>query len=149
MDEGRRLEDLYKKVVLDHYRRPRHREPLAAPDAEVPGTNPVCGDSIVLQVRWRARVLEEIAFFGRGCTLCLASGSILAEWVRGRDLDGVRAALAAFERRMAGDETGPPLPEAVAALAGVLAYPARIECVRLGWRALAEAVERAGAARSG
>ncbi len=140
MDERRRLEDLYKQVVLDHYRRPRRREPLAAPDAEYSGQNPVCGDAIVLQVRWSGDRLEAVAFFGRGCTLCLASGSIMAEWVCGREKEDVRTALARFERMMAGEDTPPPPPESVAALAGVRAYPAREECVRLAWRALAQAV---------
>ncbi len=134
------LEDLYKKAILDHYRRPRHGAALVAPDGEFKADLPVCGDVVVLQVCWRDGRLAEVAFFGRGCSLCLASGSILAEWVHGRDGAGVAAALATFERMMGGAEPGPEVPESVSALRGVLAYPARIPCVRLGWNALAAAL---------
>lgn len=134
------LEDLYKKVVLDHYRRPRCHEPLPDPDGTFRANNPACGDDVALQVRWRARRLDGVAFYGRGCTLCLASGSILAEWVRGRERADVEACLATFEKLMDGSEPDSGLPESVTALRGVLAYPARVRCVRLGWEALAAAL---------
>lgn len=136
------IEDLYKRIVLDHYRRPRCRAALDRPDAEVPASNPLCGDAVVLQVRWCEGRLERVAFFGRGCTLCLASGSIMAEWIEGRERAEALASLASFERMMGGAEPPAELPESVHALKGVLAYPSRIPCVRLGWDALAVALQR-------
>lgn len=135
-------EDLYKRVILDHYRRPRHGKPLAHADVEVPATNPVCGDAVVLQVRWHGDRLAELAHFGRGCTLCLASGSILTEFLLGRTQAEALAALATFEQLMAGAAPGSDVPTSVAALQGVLAYPARVTCVRMAWDALAQALRQ-------
>ena len=76
-------EDLYQEMILDHYKSPRNFGKLDAPDSEIEGRNPLCGDHLVLQVRFEGDQVAEVAFEGSGCAISTASASVMTEVVRG------------------------------------------------------------------
>ena len=143
--------DLYQELILDHSKRPHHaglREPF---DAEVHHINPTCGDEVTLRVDVTGEgadaVVSDVSYDARGCSISVASSSVLAEEVIGRP---VSEALGTFEAMRAmltskgavrGDEE--VIGDGVA-FAGVAKYPARVKCALLGWTAFTDALARAG-----
>ncbi|CAN5779479.1 SUF system NifU family Fe-S cluster assembly protein [soil metagenome] len=136
------LEELYKEVILDHYRAPRNKGRLDPHDVALERNNPLCGDELELFVRFDGDVLEGIAFEGKGCSISLASASMMTEKVRGLTHKEATAVTEGIKRMMSGDEAGDhaELGELVA-LKGVVKYPVRIKCALLGWNTLLEALE--------
>jgi len=84
-------EDLYREIILDHYRNPRHRGTLEPADYSYEDVNPLCGDEIRIDVRVKDDKIDEIAFSGRGCAISQASASILTELAAGQSLDEVKS----------------------------------------------------------
>ncbi len=161
------LEDLYKEVILDHYRNPRCRGELSVPPATMAeGFNPLCGDEVTVYCEVADGRLDKVRVAGQGCSISLSSASMMAETIEGRSLEEVHDVIVMFTTLMSvheaslGDASGLdadglPADEAdgrvderalgdLVALRGVLRYPRRIKCATLGWttltRALAEAV---------
>ncbi len=140
------LDDLYEQIVLDHYRNPRHIQPLAEPTVEVDVNNPFCGDEIRLQLKTAAdgRVAA-ISVTGRGCAISQSSGSVLSGLVEGKDAAGLRDLTSLARRLMKGEtlsETELDSLGDLAALGGVRKYPVRIKCALLAWSALEEAADK-------
>ncbi|NUR15844.1 MAG: SUF system NifU family Fe-S cluster assembly protein [Dermatophilaceae bacterium] len=143
--------DLYQELILEHSKRP-HRAGLREPfDAEVHHINPTCGDEVTLRVDVTGTggdaVVTDVSYQAQGCSISVASSSVLAEEVIGRP---VSEALETFEAmremltskgKIAGDET--VIGDGVA-FAGVSKYPARVKCALLGWTAFTDALARAG-----
>jgi nitrogen fixation NifU-like protein len=137
------VQALYRQVVLDHYRKPRHREPLPRADGEATVHNPVCGDQVAVQVALTGDAIEAISARTRGCSIAVAAGSVMAELLTGAprgDVDRLRTAL---ERVVAGDEAPADLDERLRAFAGVAPHRARHRCATLPWEALVEALAAA------
>ncbi|MEA2717952.1 MAG: nitrogen fixation protein NifU [Actinomycetota bacterium] len=165
------LEDLYREIILDHYRNPRNRGELASPPAlRVEGFNPLCGDEVVLYVdiapsdgegsdgEGVGRVAD-VRISGQGCSISLSSASMMSAAVKGRTAAEARSLIRAFkammsihEHRLDGD--GKEISEAVApdpevklgdleALRGVVKFPVRIKCATLSWNTLAQALDEA------
>lgn len=136
-------DDLYREIILDHYRRPRHRGRVDPADAVVAADNPLCGDQIDLSVRFDGDRLADIAFDGTGCSISQAAASMLCEEVHGRP----RAEAAWVARRFrsmlvdAGSSDGLGDLEA---LEGVRAYPVRVKCATLPCNALLQALDEGG-----
>ncbi len=135
------LDELYREVVLDHHRHPRGRTPLARVDARAHGFNPACGDEVVLAVALDDDRVTGVEVQGRGCAICTASGSIMAEMVPGRTVAEAEATAEAFRSVL----HGRPAPEGVdigdlAALEGVRKFAVRVKCAMLPWVTLADAV---------
>ncbi len=84
-------EQLYREIILDHYRNPRNRGVLEPADYTYEDTNPLCGDEIRIDIRVKDGVVSDIKFSGRGCAISQASASILTEMVKGRPLEEVKA----------------------------------------------------------
>jgi nitrogen fixation NifU-like protein len=84
-------DDLYRDIILDHYRNPRHRGTLEPADYTYEDVNPLCGDEIRIDVRVKDDKIDEIAFSGRGCAISQASASILMEMTAGQPLEDVKA----------------------------------------------------------
>jgi nitrogen fixation NifU-like protein len=141
------LEDLYKEVILDHYKNPRNKRPM--PDAELSCSrnNPLCGDEITVFAHVQDDTVAEIAFQGQGCSISQSSASMLTEAVKGKSLDDAGALAAEFRGMMAG-EVEPDEDEFgdLIALKGVVKYPIRIKCAVLAWDVLQEALSGAGEA---
>jgi nitrogen fixation NifU-like protein len=135
------LDQLYREVVMDHHRHPRGRVPLERVDAHAEGFNPVCGDEVRVALRLDGETLAGVHVEGRGCAICTASGSIMAELLPGRSLaDGERTG-EAFRAVLhgAGAPAGVELGD-LEALEGVQRFPVRVKCALLPWVTLLEAI---------
>jgi nitrogen fixation NifU-like protein len=139
------LDELYKEVILDHYRAPRNKGRLDPHDVALERNNPLCGDEIELFLRFNGEDLEGIAFEGKGCSISLASASMMTEKVKGLDVKDAAAMADSIKRMMAGEEEGDEkaLGDLVS-LKGVVKYPVRIKCALLGWNTLLEGLEEGG-----
>ena len=136
------LDELYKEVILDHYRTPRNRGRLDPHDVKLERNNPLCGDELELYLKFDGEDLEGIAFEGKGCSISMASASMMTEKVKGLDVKQARAVAEAIKRMMAGEEPGDinELGDLVS-LKGVVKYPVRIKCALLGWNTLLEGLD--------
>jgi nitrogen fixation protein NifU and related proteins len=132
-------DDLYREIILDHYRSPRHAGRVERADAVVEANNPLCGDEITLSLRLKGDRLEEVAFDGRGCSISQASASMLCDAVGGMQTGDAIELAERFREMLIGD--GPAVEEGdLEALQGVKSYPVRIKCATLAWNALLQAV---------
>jgi nitrogen fixation protein NifU and related proteins len=136
------LDELYKEVILDHYRTPRNRGRLDPHDVKLERNNPLCGDELELYLKFDGEDLEGIAFEGKGCSISMASASMMTEKVKGLDVKQARAVAESIKRMMAGEEPGDinELGDLVS-LKGVVKYPVRIKCALLGWNTLLEGLD--------
>jgi nitrogen fixation NifU-like protein len=154
------LEDLYREIILDHYRSPRNRGELPAPPAtRVEGFNPLCGDEIVVYVEVEDGVVKDLAIGGQGCSISQSSASMMSAAVKGQTLEQVRALTRAFkgmmsihEQSLDGEDAEVPIeidPEVklgdLEALRGVVKFPVRIKCATLSWNTLLQAIDEATA----
>jgi nitrogen fixation NifU-like protein len=133
------LQDLYKEIVLDHYRRPRHRHEIEDAEIEEHLNNPLCGDEVTVYASLRDEGLE-VGFTGRGCAISQASASMLAERLAGRSRGEAEEEISAFLQMMQA-EPNEDLGDLVA-LKGVVQTPNRIRCATLAWDALKRGMER-------
>ncbi|MGH2747000.1 MAG: Fe-S cluster assembly sulfur transfer protein SufU [Actinomycetota bacterium] len=143
------LEELYKEVILDHYRSPRNKGRLDPHDVALERNNPLCGDEIELFVRFDGDSVDGITFDGKGCSISLASASMMTEKIQGLSRDEASALADEIKSMMAGETDGDAkqLGDLVS-LKGVVKYPVRIKCALLGWNTLLEALEERAAAEA-
>ena len=136
------LEELYKEVILDHYREPRNKGRLDPHDVALERNNPLCGDEIELFLHFDGENIDGISFEGKGCSISLASTSMMTEKIKGLSNKDARETAESIKRMMAGEEEGDAdtLGDLVS-LKGVVKYPVRIKCALLGWNTLLEALE--------
>ena len=139
------LEDLYKEVILDHYRTPRNKGRLDPHDIALERNNPLCGDELELFLKFDGETLEGIAFEGKGCSISQASASMMTEKVKALSVKDAGEMAESIKRMMAGEEDGSveELGDLVS-LKGVVKYPVRIKCALLSWNTLLEALEESG-----
>ena len=136
------LEELYKEVILDHYRAPRNKGQLDPHDVALERNNPLCGDELELFLKFDGEKVGEIAFDGKGCSISLASASMMTEKVKGLSIKDAGQMAETIKRMMAGEEEGDPeILGDLVSLKGVVKYPVRIKCALLGWNTLIEALE--------
>jgi nitrogen fixation protein NifU and related proteins len=141
------LDDLYKEIILDHYRRPRNREELADADVTAEGLNPLCGDEIRVQLGFRGDQIDRVAFWGKGCSISQSSASLMTEAIKQHTVDDAQRMKSEFEMMLT--EGADPAEELgdLEALHGVARFPVRIKCALLPWKVLGEALaERQGKA---
>ncbi len=134
------IEALYREVVLEHYRNPRSRAPLAHPSAEALVSNPVCGDQVRVEVELRDGRIADVSARARGCSIAVAAGSVMTELVRGLDAQQARALGATAATISRGESADPNIDPRLRAFARVAALPSRQRCATLAWEALAEAL---------
>jgi nitrogen fixation NifU-like protein len=154
------LEDLYREIILDHYRNPRNRGELASPPAErAEGFNPLCGDEIVIYFDVDGDgTISDIKITGQGCSISQSSASMMSAAVKGKTVDEVRDLTKAFKAMMSihessldGDdaELDEDVPDVklgdLEALRGVVKFPVRIKCATLAWNTLAQGLDEATA----
>jgi nitrogen fixation protein NifU and related proteins len=138
------LDDLYKEVILDHYKNPRNKRELPGAELSCSRNNPLCGDEITVHAHVEGGRVAEISFEGSGCSISQASASMLTEAVTGKTLGEAGSLTAEFRGMMEGkvepneDELGDLI-----ALTGVVKYPVRIKCAVLAWDVLQEALAEA------
>lgn len=143
------LEDLYREIILDHYRTPRNRGALETPPAVVAqGHNPLCGDEIQVYLFVEDGVVRDVKVGGQGCSISQSSASMMTQAVKGKPVADAHRVLDAFRRMMGLEVEGEPEDVNLGdleALQGVVKFPVRIKCATLAWTTLAQAMEEAGA----
>ena len=148
------LEDLYREIILDHYRNPRNRGELPAPPAvRSEGFNPLCGDEVQVYLDVHDGVVDDIRISGQGCSISQSSASMMSQAVKGRSVPEARALVHAFKSMMSiedghdredADEAEPGVKMGdLEALQGVVKYPVRIKCATLAWNTLAQGLDEA------
>ena len=158
------LEDLYREIILDHYRNPRNRGELESPPAHrTEGFNPLCGDEIVVYLGNDGDTIEDIRIGGQGCSISQSSASMMSAAVKGKSVGEARDLVRAFKAMMSIHESeleaddGAPEPAAdtpdvklgdLEALRGVVKFPVRIKCATLSWNTLAEGLDEIEADQS-
>ena len=141
------LDEIYKEVILDHYKNPRNKRDLPGAELSCTRNNPLCGDEITVLVREEGDTIAEVTFQGAGCSISQSSASMMTEAVTGKPVADALALAAEFRGMMAGEvePNGDGFGDMVA-LKGVVKYPIRIKCAVLAWDVLQEALDGAGAA---
>lgn len=134
-------ESVYKEVLLDHFHNPRNKGDLSDMEMVRRGSNPRCGDEIEVGIESQGEVLKSVRFRGRGCSICLASASIMTECTTGLKLPQARQLVMEMQHWFSGAEDAPTPSESVSALDSIRQHPARKKCVLLAWTALAETLE--------
>lgn len=136
------LEDLYKEVILDHYRSPRNRSKLESADVHLHRDNPLCGDEIDLYVEIDEGKVTGVGFEGRGCSISQASVSMMTEKLKGLSVQEAEELANTFKSMMQGEnpEDSDSLGDLLA-LQGVQKYPVRIKCALLGWNTFLEGLK--------
>jgi nitrogen fixation NifU-like protein len=147
------LEDLYREIILDHYRTPRNRGELDPPAVKVDGHNPLCGDEITVYLAVDGvgddAIVSDIKIGGQGCSISQSSASMMTLAVVGKPVREVAAVARRFKTMMGvegielleGDDAL-DLDE-LEALQGVVKFPVRIKCAVLSWNTLADAINEA------
>jgi nitrogen fixation NifU-like protein len=155
------LQDLYREIILDHYRAPRNRGELPVPPAQkVEGFNPLCGDEVLLFLEIEDGIVTDVKTGGQGCSISQASTSMMSSAIKGKPVDEVRTLIRAFKALMSIHESkleGGPEDDKeetdltdeledvrlgdLEALQGVVKFPVRIKCATLGWNVLQQGLD--------
>ena len=153
------LQDLYREIILDHYRAPRNRGELPVPPAlKAEGFNPLCGDEVVLylDIDPDSEVVRDVKIDGQGCSISQASTSMMSAAVKGKQVDEARKLIRAFkalmsihESKLEGESDGSDLTAELdgarlgdlEALQGVVKFPVRIKCATLAWNTLQQGLD--------
>ncbi|GAA4713204.1 Fe-S cluster assembly sulfur transfer protein SufU [Brevibacillus fulvus] len=138
------LDDLYRRVIMDHYQKPRNRGTLDETDGlTVHLNNPTCGDRISLSLKIEDGKVTDAKFLGEGCSISMSSASMMTEAVKGKPVDEALKYAHAFSELMQGHEVDDSLDLGdIEALQGVAKFPARIKCATLAWKALEQGVKQ-------
>ena len=162
------LTDLYREIILDHYRAPRNRGELPVPPAQkLEGFNPLCGDEVVLWLEVEDGIVTDVKTGGQGCSISQASTSMMSAAIKGKPVDEVRTLIRAFKALMSihesklegapedGEEETDLADELegvrlgdLEALQGVVKFPVRIKCATLGWNVLQQGIDETEASSS-
>jgi nitrogen fixation NifU-like protein len=139
------LDEIYKEVILDHYKNPRNKREM--PDAALTCSknNPLCGDEITVFAHAEDGKVLEVSFVGQGCSISQSSASMMTEAVAGKTTEEVEALAGDVRAMLAGDRE--PDEDAfgeLVALKGVVKYPVRVKCAVLAWDVLQEALQGQG-----
>lgn len=133
------LSSMYQDRLLAEYRAPSNRRDLPDATGSAERKNPVCGDAIRVSVREHDGRLVDVAFSGHGCSIAVASASLLTQVVTGTDRSQARAIVSLVEAMLTGEPCD-TLPTLLAPLRGVVPFPARHGCVLMPWLALRDAL---------
>ncbi|UOF91613.1 SUF system NifU family Fe-S cluster assembly protein [Fodinisporobacter ferrooxydans] len=136
------LDDLYRQVIMDHYQHPRNQGAVEGDPVTIFLKNPTCGDEISLQLQVEDGMVKEVKFSGIGCSISIASASMMTEAIKGKPVEEALAITDEFRKMMRGEESDFEQLGDLEALQGVCKFPARIKCATLAWNALQKASEQ-------
>jgi len=143
VDRDVELDELYREIILDHYRNPRNRGSLEEPSISGEGDNPLCGDEVKLDLTIQGDRIAAVRFVGRGCSISQASASMLTQAIMGLSLDEAESLFETFKGMMySSDQVDPESLGDLEALQGVRKFPVRVKCATMAWNVLQEALER-------
>lgn len=135
------LDDMYREVILDHYRSPRGKKAIAKIDLHSDGMNPACGDEISVEMELDGQTVKDVHVDCRGCAISVASGSMLAEIAKGKSIDELKRLAEAIRKTLKGESDEIPKEfEDLDALKGVKNFPVRVKCALLAWVTLVSGI---------
>jgi nitrogen fixation NifU-like protein len=145
------LDELYREVILDHYRNPRRRGSLSGDHVHAEGINPSCGDEFSLDIEVRNGIIVDAAMQGQGCSISQASGSMMMDAIVGKSVADVKDMTHKFKVMMSIEDGESPVDDSkpgavlgdLEALQGVRKFPVRIKCADLAWTTLTDALDQA------
>lgn len=140
--------DVFGEILADHHESPRNYGKIENPTQQEQGYNPLCGDQVSLCLKVDGPKLEKCMFEGEGCSICMASASIMTEMVQGHSVEEVNELIEAFRKKMQGAEVVEGLPaegaeDDLVALYGIKRFPVRIKCALLPWTTLKKGLDHA------
>jgi len=136
------LDDLYRRVIMDHYKNPRNRGRFEDGAVTIDLNNPTCGDKISLQLIVEDDIVKSAKFTGEGCSISMSSASMMTDAVKGKTIQQALAMAEKFSALVKGEPVEFEEYEDIEALSGVSKFPARIKCATLAWNALRKGVEQ-------
>jgi nitrogen fixation protein NifU and related proteins len=136
------LDQLYRSVIMDHYKNPRNKGSLEENSVTIDMNNPTCGDRIHLTLKLNDGIVEAAKFDGEGCSISMSSASMMTQIVKGKKLEEALELADIFSKMMLGEDFDDEKYDLgdVEALQGVAKFPARIKCATLAWKAMAKGV---------
>ncbi|SOC41115.1 Fe-S cluster assembly sulfur transfer protein SufU [Ureibacillus acetophenoni] len=138
------LDQLYRSVIMDHYKKPRNKGSLDDNSVTIDMNNPTCGDRIHLTLKLNGEIVEDARFDGEGCSISMSSASMMTEAIKGKPINEALKYADVFSKLMLGEEIDEDIMDElgdVAALQGVAKFPARIKCATLAWKAMEKGVK--------
>ncbi len=136
-----KLDQLYRSVIMDHYKNPRNKGVIEESSITVDMNNPTCGDVIHLTLQIEDGIVQNAKFEGDGCSISMASASMMTQIVKGKKVDEALKAASVFSDMMLGKDVDDSIDLGdIEALAGVSKFPARIKCATLAWKAMEKGV---------
>jgi len=140
-----KLDNLYRDILMDHYKFPRGNKPLPMANLENEGHNPSCGDDIVMRFKLDGDKIEDVSVDCMGCAISVASGSMLAEIVKGKSIKEVLKIAKIVKAMLKGEDISSEIDGIdlgdIEALKGVNKFPVRIKCALLSWTTMMDALE--------
>ena len=152
------LDELYRDVILDHFKNSSHAGELPSAQIKAEGSNPLCGDELAFDIMMDGPTLRQVRFHGKGCAISQAAASMLSQQLEGRTAAEARRLIEALKALMQGHE--PPAPARdtpggpgdasadlgdLEALAGVRKFPVRVKCAALSWNIIEQGLNGHGA----
>ncbi len=136
------LDSLYRDIIMEHYKYPRGKKKLEDPDVTSEGKNPVCGDEIEMKVKLDGDKIEDISVDCLGCAISVASGSMLADTIKGKSIEEVKRIASAIKAILKGEKPDEDFDLGdLESLEGVRKFPVRIKCALLSWTTLIEGLK--------
>jgi nitrogen fixation protein NifU and related proteins len=136
------LDQLYRQVIMDHYKNPRNKGSLEDGSFTIDMNNPTCGDRIHLTLKVEDGIVQDAKFDGEGCSISMASASMMTQIVKGKEIDEALKLSKIFSDMMQGNEYDEDVDLGdIEALQGVAKFPARIKCATLAWKAMEKGVQ--------
>ncbi|HSJ38703.1 MAG TPA: SUF system NifU family Fe-S cluster assembly protein [Planococcus sp. (in: firmicutes)] len=135
------LDQLYRSVIMDHYKTPRNKGTIEDDSINIEMNNPTCGDRIHLTLQVEDGIVKDAKFDGEGCSISMASASMMTQAVKGKDVDTALGLSKTFSDMMLGKDYDDSVDLGdIEALQGVSQFPARIKCATLAWKAMEKGV---------
>ena len=135
------LDQLYRSVIMDHYKNPKNKGVLSENNVTVDMNNPTCGDVIHLTLKVEGDIVQDAKFEGEGCSISMASASMMTQMVKGKKVDEALKVAHIFSDMMLGKDIDDSIDLGdIEALSGVAKFPARIKCATLAWKAMEKGV---------
>ncbi|WP_252503949.1 Fe-S cluster assembly sulfur transfer protein SufU [Sporosarcina sp. Marseille-Q4943] len=135
------LDQLYRSVIMDHYKNPRNKGVLEENNVTIDMNNPTCGDVIHLTLKVEDGIVRDAKFEGEGCSISMASASMMTQIIKNKDVDTAVKYAHLFSDMMLGKEIDDSIDFGdIEALSGVAKFPARIKCATLAWKAMEKGI---------
>ena len=141
------LDDLYRRVIMDHYQKPHNMGELEEADATIQLKNPTCGDQIQLQMKVDDGKIIDAKFKGEGCSISMSSASMMTDAIKGLEVNEALDMADRFSKMLLGEPVDTDDFDDIEALQGVCKFPARIKCATLAWKAMEKGVQEKHAHR--